>query len=232
MNPKQRAAEAALPFVQSGMIIGLGTGSTAEYFLQGLAAALKDGTLKDIRGVATSRQSERRARKLGIPLVSLGQSPRPDVTIDGADEIDPRLNLIKGGGGALVREKIVAQNSRKLIIIADASKKVANLGVSFPLPVEVLPFCHDLHEPFFRSIGAADFHLRQDSDGSVFVTDNGNYVYDLRFKGTIDPFAIEDALAHRAGVVDCGLFLNIASVALVADNDTVERLERPVRPPE
>src|SRR5690348_9806358 len=128
MNPKQRAAEAAMKFVRSGMVVGLGTGTTADQFLQVLAAAINAGKLRDIRGVPTSRQSERRARELGIPLTTLAECPRPDVTIDGADEVDPQLNLIKGLGGALLREKIVAQNSQKLVIIADAGKAVTRLG--------------------------------------------------------------------------------------------------------
>ena len=128
MNPKQCAAEAALNFVSNGMVVGLGTGSTADFFLVALGNALKSGKLSNIRGVPTSVQSERRAQELRIPLAGLSECPHPDVTIDGADEVDPQLNLIKGLGGALLREKIVAQNSRKLIIIADQSKIVTRLG--------------------------------------------------------------------------------------------------------
>src|SRR5690349_11356898 len=134
MNPKQRAAEAAIKFVRSGTVIGLGTGSTADFFLQALAAALRSGKLRDIRGLPTSRQSEQRARQLGIPLVSFADVSRADVTIDGADEIAPGLSLIKGLGGALLREKIVAQNSDRLVIIADASKDVPVLGSKAALP--------------------------------------------------------------------------------------------------
>src|SRR5215212_5264666 len=137
MSPKQRAAEAAMKYVKSGMVVGLGTGSTADLFLQALAAALKDGRVRDVRGVPTSRQSERRAQHLGIPLATLADCPHPDVTIDGADEVAPNLDLIKGLGGALLREKIVAQNSKKLVIIADASKAVDVLGTKSPVPVEV-----------------------------------------------------------------------------------------------
>src|SRR4051812_17650023 len=128
MNPKQRAAEAALAYVHSGMVVGLGTGSTADYFLQALGRAIAAGALVNIRGVPTSRQSERRSVELGIPLTTLVEAPRPDVTIDGADEVAPNLDLIKGLGGALVREKIVAQQSAKLVIIADESKVVMRLG--------------------------------------------------------------------------------------------------------
>src|SRR5947208_902700 len=137
MNPKQRAAEAALQFIQSDMVVGLGTGSTADYFLQALSAAIKSGALTNIIGIPTSRQSERRAQHLGIPLAGFAQHPRITVTIDGANEVGPNLNLIKGLGGAMLREKIVAQNSDKLVIIADSSKVVSVLGTRSALPVEV-----------------------------------------------------------------------------------------------
>src|SRR5262245_54602297 len=140
MEPKQRAAEAALAELQNGLIVGLGTGSTAELFLKALAAALKTGRLRDIRGVPTSKQSEKLARELGIPLIELGASVQIDVTVDGADEIAPNLDLIKGLGGALLREKIVAQNSKRMIVIADSSKLVQVLGSHAPLPVEIVRF--------------------------------------------------------------------------------------------
>jgi ribose 5-phosphate isomerase A len=226
MNPKQRAAEAALKFVQSGMIVGLGTGSTADQFLQALSAAIKAGTIRDIRGVPTSRQSERRAEALGIPLLTLAECPEPDVTIDGADEVAPNLDLIKGLGGALLREKIVAQNSRRLVIIADASKSVAKLGTHSMLPVEVVPFAHEVQEPFLRSLGATPA-LRRGADGTAFVTDNGNYIYDCRFENGIEqPGELEARLRGRAGVVETGLFLGLASVALVADEEGVKEYTR------
>ncbi len=224
MNPKQRAAEASLQFVRDGMVIGLGTGSTADYFLQALATALRDGRLKDLRGIPTSSQSERRAEQLGIPLVTLAQA-RPDVTIDGADEIDPQLNLIKGLGGALLREKIVAQNSGQLIIIADAGKSVAKLGTKSPLPVEVAQFAHEAHIDFFRSLGATPT-LRRTQDGAVYLTDNGNYIYDCRFTAIEDPAAMNTRLHARAGVVETGLFVDIAAVALIADEKGVEKRRR------
>lgn len=224
MNPKQRAAEASLQFVRDGMVIGLGTGSTADYFLQSLAAALRDGRLREVRGIPTSRQSERRADELGIPLITLAQG-RPDVTIDGADEIDPQLNLIKGLGGALLREKIVAQNSGQLIIIADGGKTVPKLGTRSALPVEVARFAHDAHLDFFHSLGARPM-LRRSPDGAPYVTDNGNYIYDCRFNGIEDPAALNTALHARAGVVETGLFVGIATVALVADEKDVEERRR------
>ena len=225
MNPKQRAAEAAIAFVQSGMVVGLGTGSTADEFLRALADALSSGRLRDIRGVPTSRQSEQRARELGIPLATLAECPNPDVTIDGADEIAPNLDLIKGLGGALLREKIVAQNSRQLIIIADAGKRVQTLGTRSALPVEVAQFGHESHVRFFTGLGAKPV-LRRTTSGDVFVTDNGNYIYDCRFDGIPDPRKLEGLLLHRAGVVDSGLFLGLASGALIADDTTVQHLRR------
>ncbi len=224
MNPKQRAAEGSLKFVRDGMVIGLGTGSTADFFLQALASALRDGRLKGIRGIPTSRQSERRANDLGIPLITLAEA-RPDMTIDGADEVDPQLNLIKGLGGALLREKIVAQNSGKLIIIADAGKAVPQLGMKSPLPVEVAQFAHDMHASFFRSLGAAPT-LRTTQGGAPYVTDNGNYIYDCRFTAIENAAALDAALGARAGIVETGLFIGVAGIALIADENGVAERRR------
>lgn len=225
MNPKQRAAEAAVAFVQSGMVVGLGTGSTADEFLKALAAAIESGRLREIRGVPTSRQSEQRARELGIPLATLVECPNPDVTIDGADEVAPNLDLIKGLGGALLREKIVAQNSRQLIIIADASKRVQSLGARSALPVEVAQFGHAVHVPFFAGLGAEPV-LRRAASGDAFITDNGNYIYDCRFDGIRDAGQLEDALRRRAGIVESGLFLGMATCALIADDGGVQEIRR------
>jgi ribose 5-phosphate isomerase A len=226
MTPKQRAARAALSHVQSGMIVGLGTGSTAEAFLVELAGALKSGQLKDIRGIPTSRNSENHARKLGIPLTTLGDHPVCDVTVDGADEIAPNLDLIKGLGGALLREKIVAQNSRKLVIIADEAKVVASLGARAPLPVEVVQFGYETHESFLQDLGAEP-RLRMSPGGMVFVTDNANYIYDCHFPtGIKDPRAVEIKLEERAGIVDCGFFLALTTVALIGTDTTVREMRR------
>ena len=226
MNAKQRAAEAALAHLRDGMVVGLGTGSTADFFLQALAAAIRDKRLRDIRGIPTSRQSERRATHLAIPLATFTECPRADVTVDGADEIDPRMNLIKGLGGALLREKIVAQNSDKLVIIADASKTVPKLGSRAPLPVEVAQFGHETQAAFLASLGC-EAALRKTPDDAVYTTDNGNVIYDCRFAdGIADPTDLEIQLGRRAGVVESGLFLNIASVVLVADENGVETRTR------
>jgi ribose 5-phosphate isomerase A len=226
MNPKRRAAEAALKFLADDMVVGLGTGSTADEFLQALSAALKSGKLKNIRGVPTSHRSQQRARELGIPLVELSDASRPDVTVDGADEIAPGLDLIKGLGGALLREKIVAQASKKLVIIADSAKTVARLGSRSALPVEVVRFAHDIQADFLKTLGAEPV-LRLASDGRAMVTDNGNYIYDCRFSNGIDrPRELEAAMRSHAGLVETGLFLGIASMALIATAETVEEQVR------
>lgn len=225
MNPKQRAAEAAMKLIESGMVVGLGTGSTADFFLQALGDALAAGKLRDIRGVPTSVQSDRRARELGIPIITLNDHARPDITVDGADEIDPNLNLIKGLGGALLREKIVAQASAKLVIIADDSKAVKTLGSKSPLPVEVAPFCYEAHAPFLESLGAAPT-LRRNADGNPYVTDNGNYIFDCRFKSIDDPADLQRKLKERAGIVESGLFIGLARVAFVADQNGVRTITK------
>jgi ribose 5-phosphate isomerase A len=224
MNPKQRAAEAALPMIRNGMVVGLGTGSTADYFLKALGAALKAGKLKDIVGIATSRQSEYRAAELGIPLTTLARSPVIDLTVDGADEVDPNLDLIKGLGGALLREKIVAQNSKQLVIIADSSKSVTKLGTKAALPVEVVTFAHETHERFFQSLGA-EATLRV-VGGMIFNTDNGNLIYDCKFKQIDDPAGLERKLRKRAGIVGTGLFVGMATTALIANERGVTRRDR------
>jgi ribose 5-phosphate isomerase A len=225
MTPKQRAAEAAMRFIKSNMVVGLGTGSTTDFFLQALGGAIRSGSLSGIIGIPTSRQSERRAQHLGIPLGSFAQAPKIDVAVDGADEVGPGLNLIKGLGGALLREKIVAQNSATLVIIADASKRVEILGSKGPLPVEVAQFGFETQEEFLRSLGCQPV-LRKSADGTTFVTDNGNVIYDCFFPRIDDPAALETSLKRRAGVVECGLFVGIAKLALIADESGVQELTK------
>jgi len=227
MNPKQRAAEAAIQYVRSGTAIGLGTGSTADYFLIALAAALKSGALKDVRGVSTSEQTLRRARELGIPTIELADASGPlDVTVDGADEVADNLDLIKGLGGALLREKIVAQNSARMVVIADAGKRVARLGTKAAVPVEVAPFSHEAQARFLRSLGC-DPILRTRPGSGSFVTDNGNVIYDCRFEGGIpNPRELDATLSRRAGIIGSGLFLEMASIALIGADAGVTRLVR------
>jgi ribose 5-phosphate isomerase A len=224
MDAKQHAGEEAVSLVKSGMVVGLGTGSTADFFLRALAARVADGRLTDIRGLPTSRASEVLARRLGIPVSTFAESPHADVTVDGADEIDPSLNLIKGRGGALLREKVVAQNSTQLVIIADTSKKVIKLGTQFPLPVEVTIFGFETQVEFLKSLGCTP-ELRLAS-GKPFVTDNGNYIYDCKFTQIENPLSLESELKMRAGIVESGLFLGIAKIAIVAGKSEAEWIRR------
>jgi ribose 5-phosphate isomerase A len=224
---KRRAAEAALLQVKTGMVLGLGTGSTVAHLLDLLAAGLSARTLTDIVGVPTSSQTERRAQAIGIRLIGLADTERIDLTIDGADEISPTLDLIKGGGGALLREKMVAQASDRVVIIADAAKRVDRLGSTYALPIEVVRWGWEAHVPFLRDWGA-QASLRVLPDSTPVSTDNGLYVLDCRFPdGIEDPAALEDALARRAGVVETGLFLGLAHEALVASERGVETMIRP-----
>ena len=225
MDPKQLAAQAALAYLHSGMVVGLGTGSTAKLFIDALAAALRSGTLRDIRTIPTSLRSEQQARELGIPIVTLAQCPLADITVDGADEVDPPLDLIKGLGGALLREKVVAQNSSRLLIVGDASKKVAYLGQHVPLPVEVARFAHESHAAFLRGLGAEPI-LRLADGHKPYVTDNGNFIYDCRFGRIDDARGLESKLKTRAGIIESGLFVGLASVVLLATDQAVETLVR------
>jgi ribose 5-phosphate isomerase A len=225
MNPKQRVAEAALELIHDDMIVGLGSGSTSECFIRTLADAIRSGRFRNIRGVPTSRRSEELAAELGIPVVPLSDTSPPEVVIDGADEVAPNCDVIKGLGGALLREKIVAQNSRRLVIIADQSKTVTTLGTRSPLPVEVAIFAHETHVQFLRSLGAEPT-LRRNSDGSPYVTDNSNYIYDCRFQQIAAPRMVELALKSRAGVLESGLFIGIADLALIGTDEGVKRISR------
>jgi ribose 5-phosphate isomerase A len=225
MNPKQRAADAALEMIENDMVVGLGTGSTAELFIASLGQALREGRIRGIRGIPTSNKSHLQASDLRIPIVSLSQCPRIDVDVDGADEIDPNLNLIKGLGGALLREKIIAQASVRMVVIADSTKRVAVLGSKSPLPVEVVTFEHESQARFLQTLGCEPV-LRQTTGGEPFITDNGNVIYDCRFPRIEDPAGLEHKLAARAGIVESGLFLGLATIALIAGADGVERLTR------
>ena len=224
---KQRAAEAALDYIHSDTVIGLGSGSTADCFLIALADALESGRFKDVGGVPSSEQTARQARELGIPVIDLADVDEPlDVTVDGADEVAPNLDLIKGLGGALLREKIVAQNSRSLVIIADASKRVTRLGTRSPVPVEVAQFAHVVTARFLASLGCKP-RLRMKDDAPL-VTDNANFIYDCHFPlGISDAAALQNSLRSHAGVIESGLFLHVAQIALIADDSGhVETLRR------
>ena len=223
---KRAVGVEAAELVDSGMRLGLGTGSTVAHLLVALAEKLNGGTLSDIVGVPTSLRTAREARELDIPLTSLTETPFLDLTIDGADEVDPELNLIKGLGGALLREKMVAQASRRLAIMVDDGKMVPALGTRCPVPVEVVQFGWEVHGPFVESCGA-DPVLRLGPDGEPMVTDNGNYIIDCYFPGGIDDAeGFERAIRARAGVVESGLFLGMATEVLVGGPAGVRTLSK------
>ena len=208
------------------MVLGLGTGSTVAFFLDALAERYRKGEVEGIVGVPTSVWTEHRASELGIPLTSLAAVGTLDLTVDGADEVDPELNLIKGLGGALIREKMVAQSTRDFLIIVDEGKLVERLGTRSPLPVEVLQFEWKFHLPFLGTWGA-NARLRVGEGGAPYVTDNGNFILDCSFEeGIPDPTALERALQERAGVVGTGLFLDMATEVLVGGTAGVSRMKK------
>ena len=221
---KREAAARAVATVRSGMKVGLGTGSTARHFVDLLAARIKAEGM-DIVGVPTSEATRRQAAELGIVLSTLEQTPALDLTVDGADEIDPALRLIKGGGGAHLREKMVALASRKLIIIADETKKVEQLG-RFKLPLEVVPFgLNTTQQRLVGVLAAAGCHTqitrRMKADGSVFVTDSGNAILDADCVAIADPDALARALDGVTGLVEHGLFIGMATAAILATSDGI-----------
>lgn len=224
---KRAAAERAVEFVESGMVVGLGTGSTARHVVDVLAERLEAGALHDIVGVPTSEATRAHAGVAGVPLATLDERTACDLTIDGADEIDGRLDLIKGLGGALLWEKIVASASDRLVIVADDSKLVERLGQGAPLPVEVAPFGWSSHLEFLEGLGARPV-LRQGSEGEPFRTDGGHLIVDCAFDdGIPDAYEVDRRLNDRPGIVDHGLFLGMASRAVVAGKGGVRVLEAP-----
>jgi ribose 5-phosphate isomerase A len=225
---KQEAAEYAVKFVQSGMTVGLGTGSTAIYATRHIADLYIKGQLRDIVAFATSRAVWHAAVQMGIPMMTEDLPQAIDVTIDGADEVDPQLNLIKGGGGALLREKIVAQASCREIIIVDESKLSPQLGTLWPVPVEVLPYGWQSQARYLESLGA-EVTLRQTADGSEFCTDQGNIILDSRFGPIADLEGLARKLASRAGIMEHGLFLNLADDVIVAGPGGIRHLGRKSR---
>lgn len=225
---KRQAAARALEQVRSGMKLGLGTGSTAKHFVELLAERVAQGL--EVVGVPTSEQTRVLAESLHVPLGTLEEYPALDITIDGADEVGPGLALIKGGGGALLREKIVASASAQMIVIADASKHVARLG-TFPLPIEVVDFgvaaIRRGIEKAARSAGCTGLlTLRRGKDGHVFVTDQGHLILDAAYGAIPDPARLAESLAQVPGVVDHGLFINLASRVILAGADGITVLDR------
>jgi ribose 5-phosphate isomerase len=219
---KEAAARASLNFVKDGEVVGLGTGSTAAYFIKLLGEQVKKGLR--IRGIPTSVRSRELAMSLGIPLTTLDECQEIAVTVDGADEVDPKLRLIKGGGGALLREKIVASATKQMVVVGDASKQVQRLG-KFPLPVEVIKFAQALVAKRISAMGAV-VKLRTNEEGKTYLTDEGNYILDCCFGEILDPDGLARELNGMPGVVEHGLFIDMASVVLLARGSEIVELRR------
>lgn len=222
---KRSAAERAVTYVESGMRLGLGTGSTAKHVLDVLGEKLQDGSLTDIVGVPTSRATAEYAKQLGIPLADLDELRILDLAIDGADEVDPQLDLIKGLGGALLWEKIVESAARNFVVVVDESKLVSRLGEKAPVPVEVVPFGWRTLIPHFEEAGARPV-LRMAPDGTPFRTDGSHYIVDCHFDGGVsDAVSVARLLRDRTGVVETGMFIDMARIVIVAGED-VRVMER------
>ena len=220
---KKLAAHRAVEFISSGMVVGLGHGSTTGFAIEKLAQLLQSGELTDIITVPCSSEVEGHATRLGIPVTSLEDHPVIDLTIDGADEVDEQMNLIKGGGGALLREKVVACASQREIIIVDGSKLVSKLGTRFALPVEVVPFAWTIEKRFIEGLGAEV--IRRGGE-DPFQTDQGNYILDCRFPTIDDAPQLARLLNDRAGIIEHGLFIDLATDLIVADENGVHHLTK------
>ncbi len=217
---KEAAGRAAAKLVNDGDVVGLGTGSTAYFAVVALGERVHAGM--KVVGIPTSIKTADQARAAGIPLTTLDQHPVIDITIDGADELDPHLRLIKGGGGALLREKVVASASKKMVVVADSAKLVPVLG-KFPLPIEIISFARTVVEKRIVALGASP-KLRTRPDGTPYLTDNGNQILDCSFQEIADPAALARTLSDTPGIVEHGLFIGLASMALIGREDQVEEL--------
>lgn len=222
-DAKRRAAEYAVRLVRDGQVLGLGTGSTAKYAIEALALMVKDGL--NVKGVATSKATALLAQSLGIALVELNETKRIDLTIDGADEVDPDFNMIKGGGGALTREKVVAIASKHRVMLVDESKLVDALGQTRSLPVEALSFCWVMTSRGLLELGCTP-ELRM-SAGKPFLTDNGNVIIDCAFPPIANPAELEKTIKLLPGVVESGLFVGLADTVVIGYDDRTEMRERP-----
>jgi ribose 5-phosphate isomerase A len=224
---KQQAAERGVELVERGMVVGLGTGSTALYAIRLIGTRLRSGALADIVGVPTSAATAAEAHRWGIPLLDEADAGPADITLDGADEIDPELDLIKGRGGALLREKIVAQSSRRFVVVADETKVSPALGTRRPLPVEVVRFGWRSQMEYITSLAPkARVSLRTGPDGTPFVTEHGNFILDCATGPIERPDKLAEQLQARAGVVAHGLFLGLATDVIVAGSSGVEHRTR------
>lgn len=222
LNFKKMAGEKAAEYVQNGMALGLGTGSTVRFFVERLGELVGEGL--DVVGVPTSKRTEDLARQVGVPLTTLEETPTLDMAVDGADEVDPNLNLIKGMGGALLREKIVASSCKEFIVIADESKLVDKLGTKSPLPVEVTQFGWTSVKEWISKLGCIP-NLRI-VEGNPYLTDNQNYLLECEFKGIDDPYDLDKRLHNFPGVVETGLFLDLACRAIIGKESGVQEIEK------
>jgi ribose 5-phosphate isomerase A len=220
---KQEAARASLKYVRDSQIVGLGSGSTATFAIRMLGERVREGM--KIRGIPSSVASRDLAVEVGIPLITFEDAQQIDVTIDGADEFDPTLNLIKGGGGAMLREKVVASASRQLVIVTDSSKQVPMLG-KFPVPVEVITFAEPLVAKKIADLGAKVVQ-RQDKSGKPYVTDEGHHILDCHFGKIPDPSTLAGTLSEMPGIVEHGLFVGMANIVVMAKAGAVEEFRRP-----
>lgn len=212
---KQAAGYAAADLIEDGMLVGLGTGSTAAYFIERLIQRTKEGL--SISAIATSQRSEQQAREGGIPIIDINTVTELDITVDGADEIDHQKRMIKGGGGALLREKIVASMSREMVVIVDEKKVVDQLG-AFPLPIEVVPFAHPATLHKIQKLGYKGAFRKQEN-GNFYVTDNGNFIIDIHLGRDSNPEKDNDTLRNIPGVVETGFFFNLAGRVIVGHAD-------------
>ncbi|WP_026582642.1 ribose-5-phosphate isomerase RpiA [Bacillus sp. J33] len=218
---KKAAGEKAVEFVKDGMIIGLGSGSTVYWMLKKLGEMVAQGL--NVKGIPTSLRTERWAKEFNIPLTDFSKVQKLDLAIDGADEVDPDFNLTKGGGGSLLREKLVDANSESLLIIVDESKMVDKLG-DFPLPVEVVPFGWEVTAKRISNLGANP-KLRI-KDGDIYISNNGNYILDCKFKKISNPEKLHSQLKHLPGVVETGLFIGMTDLVIVGCRDSVKILKK------
>jgi len=225
---KQEAAYKAVEYVESGMVVGLGYGSTALLAVKHIGHLIRTGELRNIVGVPCARKVEAEAQRFGIPLTTLEEHPVVDLTIDGADEVSPALDLIKGGGGALLHEKIVAQASKREIIVVDECKLTPALGTRFPVPVEVIPFGWKSQMAYLESLGAKAA-LRSDGEDGHFRSDEGNFIIDCEFGPISDPATLAARIKERAGIVEHGMFLGLATEVIVARAAGIEHIRRPGR---
>jgi ribose 5-phosphate isomerase A len=219
---KERAAQRSLEFIQDGMVVGMGSGTTATHFIKLLGERVKQGLR--VRGISSSRASEDLAKSLSIPVIDFHAATEIDVTIDGADEVTHKLDLIKGGGGALLREKIVASASKRFVVVADSRKLVDRLG-KFPLPVEVIPMASPLVAKKLEALGARPT-VRRDASGQEYITDEGNLILDCECGEIDDPHKLAAEIRQIVGVVEHGLFLGMANIALIASDTDVTELTR------